>query len=50
MKLEDFLDEIFDMLNVLNWKVIYLDDLVKSSFGETVISIIIDTWALYDYE
>lgn len=47
---EDIKDEIFDMSKPDNEKGITLDDLVNSGQGDTIVSILIDAKAFFDYD
>lgn len=49
-KVEDVKDEIFDMANPRNPKIIMLQDLLKCGQGDTVLSIMIDAKAFFDYD
>ena len=48
--IEDVKDEIFDMANPSDSKVISLYDLYKCGQGDTVLSIIVDAKAFFDYD
>ena len=49
-KVEDVKDEIFDMANPKNPKIITLQDLLKCGQGDTVLSIMVDAKAFFDYD
>ena len=49
-KVEDVKDEIFDMANPRNPKVITLQDLLKCGQGDTLLSIMVDAKAFFDYD
>ncbi len=49
-KIEDIKDELFDMANPVNKKFITLNDLIKTGNGDTILSIIYDAKAFFDYD
>ncbi len=49
-KIEDIKDELFDMANPVNKKFIKLSDLIKTGNGDTILSIIYDAKAFFDYD
>ena len=50
VELEDVKDEVFDMVRPVNPEFITFDDVVSSNVGETVLSILIDMQAFYQYD
>ena len=49
-KIEDIIDEIFDMSNPEMKKIIKLRDLMKSGQGDTIMGILTDAKAFFDYD
>jgi len=49
-KIEDVKDEIFDMANARDGKVIRLEDLYQCGKGDVILGLIIDAKAFFDYD
>ena len=50
MSVLDVKDEIFDMVRPKDPNYIVLDDLIGSKIGGTVLSMLVDTYAFYNYD
>ena len=49
-KVDDLKDELWDMAKPASHKCITLNDLIKCGVGHTVVSMLIDAKAFYDYD
>jgi serine/threonine-protein phosphatase 2A regulatory subunit B'' len=49
-KLEDIKDEIFDMANPVNKKIITLHDIIKCGSGDTILGLIFDAKAFLEHD
>ena len=49
-KIEDIKDEIFDMVNPKDKRVLTLSDMIKSGQPEVILGLIIDANQFYEYD